>query len=174
MRKLGPQWINEELLVINVWGPQVKTMEVLLGEEKITMIQDEQGYWKAEIPSAKPGDLYYLLLDGEKKRPDPVSFHLPEGVHGRSEVPPYETFSWTDRHWHGLALKDAIFYELHLGTFTPEGTLDGAVKKLDHLQDLGVSAIELLPFLNFPVSVIGVTMGWALGLSRLPTVDLKL
>jgi maltooligosyltrehalose trehalohydrolase len=149
MRILGPHWINRNTLGIQVWGPKVKTMALALEDQTIPMSQDQEGYWYTEVTGAKPGDLYALLLDGEKRRPDPVSFHLPEGVHGRSEVPPFETFGWSDSHWHGLAMKDAIFYEMHVGTFTPEGTLDAAITKLDHLQDLGITAIELLPLSQF-------------------------
>jgi maltooligosyltrehalose trehalohydrolase len=104
--------------------------------------------WETVV-EARPGDRYSYLVDGSEV-PDPVSRLLPEGVHGPTEIVDPLQFQWTDSEWRGLPFSDYVIYELHLGTFTPEGTFDGAIKKLDALQQLGVTAIELMPVNAFP------------------------
>ena len=102
------------------------------------------------IEDARPGDRYRFILDGSKERPDPCSRFQPEGVHGPSEIVDPDSFAWSDANWKGIALNDYIFYELHVGTFTPEGTFDGVCSKLEYLRDLGVTAVELMPVAEFP------------------------
>lgn len=99
---------------------------------------------------ARPGDRYFYIVNGGKPVPDPVSRLLPEGVHGPTEIVDPAAFSWTDQDWRGLPLKDYIIYELHLGTFTPQGTFDAAIAKLAYLKKLGISVIELMPVAAFP------------------------
>ena len=99
---------------------------------------------------ARPGDLYFYMVDSGKPLPDPASRFLPEGVHGPSEIVDPNSFQWTDQRWRGLAFSKFVIYELHVGTFTPEGTLDAAIAKLPYLKDLGVTAIELMPMNAFP------------------------
>ena len=99
--------------------------------------------------SASPGDLYQYAV-GELSVPDPVSRHLPEGVHGRTEIVDPSRFQWTDQDWRGLPLEQYVIYELHVGTFTRSGTFDSAIDRLDHLRDLGITAIEVMPVNAFP------------------------
>jgi maltooligosyltrehalose trehalohydrolase len=101
------------------------------------------GWWSAEIGG--PGTDYALVLDGGQPRPDPRSAWQPHGVHGASRVVDHAAFPWTDGRWRGVPLEGSVLYELHIGTFTPEGTFDAAIDRLDHLADLGVDVIELLP-----------------------------
>ena len=98
---------------------------------------------------ARPGDRYAFVID-DRPLPDPASRLLPEGVHGPTEIVDPSTFAWTDDRWRGLPLSDYVIYELHVGTFTPEGTLDAAITRLPYLRDLGVTAIELMPVNAFP------------------------
>lgn len=107
-----------------------------------------RGYWSAVAEGVEPGARYFYRLEGERDRPDPASRYQPEGVHGPSVV--VESGVRADSAWRGLAIEDFIFYELHVGTFTPEGTLDSAAAELDRLADLGVTAIELMPVAQFP------------------------
>ncbi len=104
--------------------------------------------WEAVV-EARPGDRYCYVVD-DMQVPDPVSRLLPEGVHGPTEIVDPLQFQWTDSEWRGLPFSDYVIYELHLGTFTLEGTFDGAIKKLDFLKQLGVTAIELMPVNAFP------------------------
>lgn len=99
---------------------------------------------------ARPGDRYFYIVDGRKPLPDPVSRFQPEGVHGPTQIVDANSFPWTDQKWRGLELAKYVIYELHVGTFTPEGTLEAAIGKLSHLKGLGVTAIEVMPVNAFP------------------------
>jgi maltooligosyltrehalose trehalohydrolase len=96
-----------------------------------------------------PGTLYLYRLDGDVERPDPASRHQPRGVHGPSAVVDL-AYAWTDAAWKGMALGDCVFYEIHVGTFTPEGTFEAIIPRLDALRDLGITALELMPVAQFP------------------------
>src|SRR4030095_13419963 len=100
--------------------------------------------------NAGHGTDYLFVLDGEKKRPDPCSRWQPHGVHGPSRVLAHETFPWSDQAFRGFDLSELVLYELHVGTFTKEGTFEAIVPKLSYLADLGVTAIELMPVAQFP------------------------
>jgi maltooligosyltrehalose trehalohydrolase len=104
----------------------------------------ERGYHEAEVMDVEPGSLYFYRLAGEKERPDPASRSQPQGVHGPSEVAD-PRFAWEDSGWTGLSLEEYTIYELHVGTFTPEGTFDAVIPHLTDLSGLGVMAIELMP-----------------------------
>jgi maltooligosyltrehalose trehalohydrolase len=99
---------------------------------------------------ARPGDRYFYIVDQNKPVPDPASRLLPEGVHGPTEVDDPGKFSWNDSSWRGLPLLDYVIYELHIGTFTREGTFDAAISKLPYLKNLGVTVIEIMPVAAFP------------------------
>lgn len=134
-----------------VWAPKAKNVELRLVSENdrlVPMTPLAEGYHAATLEGLRPGTRYFYRLDGSD-RPDPASRCQPEGVHGPSELlnlPPWED---TPR-WQGVPLDDYIVYELHVGTFTPEGTLDAAVGSLDRLHSLGVTAMELMPVAEFP------------------------
>jgi maltooligosyltrehalose trehalohydrolase len=114
------------------------------------MRRGERGWFEVEDPEAAPGDRYGFALDGGAPLPDPRSPSQPDGVHGLSEVVDHAGFAWTDQDWHGAPLASAVLYELHIGTFTPEGTFDAAIARLPELVELGVTALELLPVAEFP------------------------
>jgi len=107
------------------------------------LVSDDGGWWSGEVGG--PGTDYALVLDGGEPRPDPRSAWQPHGVHGPSRVVDHDAFAWTDATWRGVALPGSVLYELHVGTFTPEGSFDAAIDRLDHLVELGISAVELLP-----------------------------
>ena len=109
----------------------------------------EEGHFLLHA-SAGPGDRYFYIVDSHKPVPDPVSRLLPLGVHGPTEIVDPQKFAWTDHSWRGLTLKDYVIYELHIGTFTPEGTLDAIIAKLPYLKNVGISVIELMPVAAFP------------------------
>ena len=100
--------------------------------------------------AAAAGDRYCYVLDDGLAVPDPVSRLLPEGVHGPTEIVSPSSFAWSDTDWCGLDLREYVIYELHTGTFTPEGTFDGVIQKLEYLKNLGVTAIEIMPVAAFP------------------------
>jgi maltooligosyltrehalose trehalohydrolase len=102
------------------------------------------------VPGAGPGTDYAFSLDGGPRRPDPRSPWQPHGVHGPSRTVDHAAFRWTDRAWQAPPLAAAIFYEMHIGTFTPGGTFDSAIERLGHLVDLGVTHVEVMPVVEFP------------------------
>lgn len=108
----------------------------------------QRGYYQVILENIKPGSLYFYRLE-EKERPDPASRSQPQGVQGPSQVID-PNFPWDDSNWFGLPLRDYIIYELHVGTFTPEGTFDAIIPHLQELRELGVTAVELMPVAQFP------------------------
>jgi maltooligosyltrehalose trehalohydrolase len=136
-----------------VWAPLKESVAVKPeGGKQVPLTKDEFGFWKATTNEIKPGDLYKIVLDDDKELPDPASLSQPEGVHGHSQALDVTAFDWTDNNWKNHQLKDYIFYELHTGTFTPQGTFAAIEEKLDYLVELGITAIEIMPVAQFPGS----------------------
>ncbi|MFY1576106.1 malto-oligosyltrehalose trehalohydrolase [Verrucosispora sp. WMMD703] len=128
-----------------VWAPEATRVRLHLpGAADHEMRAGRGGWWRVEVPDAGT-DYAFLLDDDDQPLPDPRSAWQPSGVHGPSRIYDHAAFGWTDGSWTGRQLPGSILYELHVGTFTPEGTFDAAIGKLDHLVDLGVDMIELLP-----------------------------
>jgi maltooligosyltrehalose trehalohydrolase len=128
-----------------VWVPD-KSVSLRVGGASVPMRRDEDGWWRVDVPDAPPGtDYAYVLDDHDGELPDPRSMWQPEGVHGPSRVYDHSAFPWSDGAWTGRQLPGSVLYEMHVGTFTPEGTFDAATERLDHLVDLGVDLVELLP-----------------------------
>jgi maltooligosyltrehalose trehalohydrolase len=113
------------------------------------MARGDDGTWRARA-AAVPGTPYAFSLDGAEPRPDPRGLRLPDGPHGWSAVHDPGDYAWSDTRWEGVELEGAVIYELHVGTFTAEGTLEAAVARLDHLVELGVDLVELMPLAPFP------------------------
>lgn len=135
-----------------VWAPLAQQVEVHLlapDERYIPLTPGPRGYHTAVVDDVAPGSRYLYRLDGEKERPDPASRSQPESVHTASEVVD-PSFAWSDTGWTGLPLHDYIIYEMHIGTFTEEGTFDAVIPHLDMLKDQGITALELLPVAQFP------------------------
>lgn len=132
-----------------VWAPLRRQMEVIFKEHGYAMTRDERGYWSATLRDVYAGDRYLYRLDEDKILPDPASRWQPLGVHGPSMVVDRQ-FAWTDDGWDGIDLGDMIIYELHTGTFTPQGNFDGIVSRLDYLKTLGINTIEIMPVAQFP------------------------
>jgi maltooligosyltrehalose trehalohydrolase len=130
----------------SVWAPQHHRVRVLVDGMPHPMSPDAGGWWRARVEDAGPGTAYaFLLGDDETPLPDPRSRRQPTGVHGASQVYDDSAFFWTDQSWTGRQLPGSVLYELHIGTFTPDGTFDSAIERLDHLADLGVDLVEVLP-----------------------------
>jgi maltooligosyltrehalose trehalohydrolase len=128
-----------------VWAPFAERVDLVLGDgARIALERDDDG-WSRGGPPLEHGARYGFSLDGGPARPDPRSRWQPDGVHGLSAVDDPRRHEWGDDGWPGLELLGGAVYELHIGTFTPDGTLDAAIARLDHLVDLGVTAVELLP-----------------------------
>ena len=137
-----------------VWAPHAESvkLEILAPFRRSLPMQPlPKGYFRVAVEDAASCRyLYDLGGKGQKMRADPASRFQPEGVHGASEAPSGSGFDWTDVGWRGLQLSELVFYEIHVGTFTSEGTFDAIIPRLRSLRDLGVSTIELMPLSQFP------------------------
>ena len=147
-------WTSPALPVgprVPVWAPAAQTVELHLPDQDrlVGMIPVPGGWWTAPF-DLEPGTDYAFRVDGSPNRPDPRSALQPDGVHGPSRTVDPDTWRWTDQNWAGKDLRGSVIYELHVGTFTPEGTLDAAITRLGHLADLGVDIVELMPLAAFP------------------------
>src|SRR5664279_590039 len=129
-----------------VWAPKVKKMSVKVGDGLHPREgPDARGWWKAKVEDAGPGSDYgYQLDDDGTVYPDPRSQWQPNGVHGLSRVYDQKAFEWHDGRWQAPPLASAIMYEMHVGTFTPRGTFDSAIERLDYLVELGIKHIEMM------------------------------
>jgi maltooligosyltrehalose trehalohydrolase len=136
---------------LRVWSPSADSVELEAAGTRHPMRRDQGGWWRVVVPSLGNGDDYAFVIDGAvPPLPDPRSPWQPQGVHGPSRLYDHARFPWTDQGWLGMALPGSVFYELHVGTFTPGGTLDAAVERLDHLVALGIDVVELMPVAAFP------------------------
>ncbi|HEX2916498.1 MAG TPA: malto-oligosyltrehalose trehalohydrolase [Chloroflexia bacterium] len=145
--------VTQEGVEFRVWAPQRKKVELLIEEkgktEQVTLEKVENGYFAGRVERAGHGTLYRYLLDGEGPYPDPRSRFQPEGPHGPSMVVDPGRYEWHDQKWPAVEIKGQVIYEMHIGTFTPEGTFDAAAEQLAELKELGVTVLEVLPVADF-------------------------
>ncbi|MFU8947802.1 malto-oligosyltrehalose trehalohydrolase [Mycetocola zhadangensis] len=134
-----------------VWAPSASRVDLVLGESSSPMTRGRDGWWvpASDNLMAKSETDYGFLIDGEGPFPDPRSLRQPHGVHELSRSFDPSEYRWNDASWTGRQLAGGVIYEMHVGTFTPEGTLDSAIERLDHLVDLGVDFVEVLPVNGF-------------------------
>jgi maltooligosyltrehalose trehalohydrolase len=131
-------------MIPRLWAPLARTVAIRTATGDLALSEESDGYWSAQGELA-PGTDYSVVLDDTDPAPDPRSRWQPDGVHNASRVFDASEFEWTDENWTGRQLAGGIIYELHIGTFTPTGTFDSAIERLDHLVALGVDFVELLP-----------------------------
>ena len=135
----------------SVWAPGAQVARVHVDDRVVPLERRRDGFFTSVDPSARAGSRYAFSFDSTELRvPDPASRFNPDDVHAPSEVIDPAAFLWSDAGWHGRPWREAVIYELHIGTFTAEGTYDGAERKLDYLADLGITAIELMPLADTP------------------------
>jgi len=149
---LGATYLGDRRCQFNVWAPLAERVDVhVIAPQDRTMALEKnpQGYYQALVEGIEPGATYAYVLDGVHECPDPASRLQTRGVHGPSTVV-NPAFDWCDQGWFGLPLQRYIIYELHVGTFTPEGTFEAVISYLDYLKDLGITAVEIMPVAQFP------------------------
>jgi maltooligosyltrehalose trehalohydrolase len=132
--KLGAQYLEDGKCEFRIWAPKVEELD----------------YWSVAINDIPPGTQYYFKINNSDEWPDPASNFQPYGVHKASATVNHSLFKWSDEIWKGRELKDYIIYEIHTGTFTEDGTFEGAISKLEYLKKLGITAIEIMPVAQFP------------------------
>ena len=151
--KHGINYLENGKYEFNLWAPFLSkvALKIVSPQEKIIpMEKDGKGYWKITVGDTSDKTRYLYQLNGEKERPDPASHFQPEGVHGPSQVIDHDSFRWEDSEWNGIPISAMIIYELHTGTFTPEGTFEAIISRLDELKDMGINVLEIMPIAQFP------------------------
>ena len=152
--RLGATPVSYNQTHFRVWAPkrQCVSVEILDGEtrRRHSLTRDNDGYFTGNVPGASPHAQYQYVLDDHLVRPDPASRYQRDGVHGASEIIHPDAFPWTDPAWKGVAKRDLIIYELHVGAFTQEGTFHAAIERLPQLIELGVTAVEVMPVAQSP------------------------
>ena len=138
-----------------VWAPRPDTVRLDVEGTLHPMERSDDGWWRTVVDAAPDARYGFVLGDNPKVLPDPRSPRQPDGVHERSQLWQPAADAWSDTGWAGRSIEGAVIYELHIGTFTPDGTFDAAIDKLDHLVDLGVDFVEIMP-----VNAFGGTHGW--------------
>jgi maltooligosyltrehalose trehalohydrolase len=153
---VGLEMVDERAAHVRLWAPRRRSVEVVREDgdgtilRAIALDREADGYWSGVIDDVSPGDLYRYRLDGGERFPDPASRFQPYGPHGPSSIVDPAAFEWTDDAWQGPAFRGAVLYEMHVGTFTMEGTWDAAASRLHSLADLGITVIELMPVADWP------------------------
>lgn len=137
--------------LFRVWAPFANRVDVRIGERDTPLSRADGDWWEVEVENAGPRTDYGFVLNGDGSvLPDPRSPWQPNSVHGRSRVLDHAAFLWTDAAWRAPVFKNAVIYELHVGTFTPEGTFAAAERRLEYLKTLGITHVELMPVASFP------------------------
>jgi maltooligosyltrehalose trehalohydrolase len=149
-RRLGVNFTGEGTATVRLWAPTLNEVHIRFRDQTLPLRPEARGYWTLTTPNLQPGEDYEFITSNGKALPDPASLCQPQGVHGPSRAVDLAAFAWTDHKWVNPSQDDYIFYELHVGTFSPEGNFQGVIDKLPHLKALGITAIELMPVAQFP------------------------
>ena len=152
--RLGANRLADGRWEFLLWAPNARSvsLHLLHSGELLAMAPLSRGYFHRTVENLEPGTRYFLQLDGARELPDPASRFQPEGVHGPSEVVDLNQFQWTDQNWQGRTLERSIFYEIHVGTYTAQGTFDALIPHIPELVELGITTVELMPVAQFPGS----------------------
>ncbi|HEX3895522.1 MAG TPA: malto-oligosyltrehalose trehalohydrolase [Rudaea sp.] len=158
-QRMGAQCRNPGGVEFSVWAPHARRASVVLesngARAELDRARGGDGFFSALIERAAPRTRYRFRIDDGAPMPDPASRFQPEGPHGASEIIDLRDFAWTDGDWRGVGANDQVIYEMHVGTFTPDGTWRAALQELPRLADLGITVIEVMPLAEFPG-----TFGW--------------
>jgi len=151
----GVELLDGGIAHARVWAPRCRTVAALIeragsrGSNSVRLERDSDGFHSGDLPSVAAGDRYWFRLDDDRNRPDPVSRWQPDGPHHASAIVDPTSFAWTDHSWPGVRRDGQVLYELHIGTFTPEGTWAAAAERLRDLAEIGVTLIEMMPIADF-------------------------
>ncbi|MEW6534428.1 MAG: malto-oligosyltrehalose trehalohydrolase [Candidatus Auribacterota bacterium] len=149
---VGCWYIGNKKASFTVWAPKAEQVDVEFTAVNriVPLTYADLGYWRGVIGEVEPGSPYKYRLNQSCSLPDPASFYQQYGVHQPSVVVNHGGFHWADHKWANLPLESYIVYEIHVGTFTPEGTFDAVIDKLGYLSDLGINALQIMPVAQFP------------------------
>jgi maltooligosyltrehalose trehalohydrolase len=153
MNIFGAIPLDDNQCIFSVWAPEKESMMLHIvhpSDRLLKMEKNDWGYFTVTADDVSAGCRYFYMPDGETDFPDPASHFQPEGVHGYSQVVDHRSYVWNDQSWRGIPLKDMVFYELHIGTFTKEGTFEAVIPFLDDIKETGINTIEIMPVSQFP------------------------
>ena len=153
-QRIGPHRLPDGSWEFLLWAPHARSvrLQLLPNDDLIDLEPLPKGYFRAKVAEVEQDAQYLYRLDGQRSLPDPASRFQPQAVHGPSQIVDTASFQWTDQNWKGISLESSIFYELHVGTYTQEGTFDALIPHLAPLADLGITTVELMPIAQFPGS----------------------
>jgi maltooligosyltrehalose trehalohydrolase len=149
-RNIGVNFTDWNEAEAKIWAPLAKKVALVTNEGEFPLSKAEMGYWEDIGLKIKPGTRYSIKIDNHSPLPDPASLSQPDGVHAASEAINLQNFKWTDNNWKNIPLEEYIIYELHTGIFSSTHDFEGIINKLDHLIELGINAIEIMPVGQFP------------------------
>jgi len=151
MQKIGAYYLGEGRYEFTVWAPLLSDLTVhILPDRRLPLAKNKMGYFQTVVDDLSPDSRYLYITPDSAELPDPASFFQPDGIETPSLIIDHSSFPWTDHEWEGIPQAEMIIYELHVGTFTEEGTFDGVISRLPYLADLGINTIELMPVAQFP------------------------
>jgi maltooligosyltrehalose trehalohydrolase len=145
----GAEFLKDGKIRFRLWAPKAKTVDLCLAKQNPLPLTKSEDGWFELATTASPDSLYKFQIDGQTQVPDPASRFQPSDVRGPSALVDPAAFDWTDKEWYGRPWEETVIYELHVGTFTPEGTFSALQERLDYLVDLGITAVELMPIADF-------------------------
>ena len=152
----GPQFLAKDTVRFRIWAPDHLSMTLGLDDRSLRMQRSDGGWFEVVASEVKGDSNYHFILPDGTAVPDPAARMQRDDVHGHSVVIDPDKYIWDNPNWVGRPWEEAVIYELHVGTFTPEGTFDAIVPKLDHLLEIGVTAIELMPLAQFRGAGLGL------------------
>jgi maltooligosyltrehalose trehalohydrolase len=151
--KIGANYLGGGACEFTVWAPHRNNLGLKIVhpyEGLYPMYRDMAGYWRITLNGIHQETRYFYKLDDDAEHADPASSYQPFGIMGPSQVVDHIGYQWDDSDWMGISVSSLIIYEIHIGTFTKEGTFESAISKLDYLKNLGITAIEIMPVSQFP------------------------
>jgi maltooligosyltrehalose trehalohydrolase len=145
----GAECLDDGNVRFRLWAPKAERVDLCLVNQEPRALSKVEDGWFELVTNTPVGSRYEFQINGQTNVPDPASRFQPSDVHGPSEVIDPNAFNWQDQHWRGRPWEEAVIYELHVGTFTPQGMFAAAEQRLDYLADLGITAVELMPIADF-------------------------
>jgi maltooligosyltrehalose trehalohydrolase len=146
----GPQWLDDNRVQFRLWAPEAEPLELVVNEARYPMNAVGDGWFEADVPGLQGGAMYRFRLPDGSEVIDPAAHFQPEGLKAPSQFVDHRRYSWQTEDWTCFPWEEAVVSEIHIGTFTKEGTFAAAIERLPHLADTGINALEVLPIAHFP------------------------
>ena len=146
----GPQWMDDNRVRFRLWAPEAEQLELVVNEVRYPMDAVGDGWFEADVPDLRGGETYRFRLPDGSEVIDPAAHFQPEGLKAPSMLVDHRRYAWQTKDWTCFPWEEAVVSEIHIGTFTKEGTFAAAIERLPHLAETGINALEVLPIAHFP------------------------